>query len=937
MPSDAPLRWLTAGLAALLALPAWGARYAHPDRSWFTLEGPHFLVHYPAGLDAQARRFLDAAERQRREIETRFDWRPREKTAIVVTDYSDYANGWATPLPRNRILVHLARPDDILGLEDFGDWPELLIRHEYVHTVHLDKVADFSRDLRGLLGRNPLLFPNLYQPRWITEGIATDLESKDHGRGQSSYFRALMRLEARNGPKSYRQLAQPFASWPGGAAPYLYGVEMVRHLRRHHGEAAIQALIERTSAQPLPFLVGLNFRPSFGHDLATLWNEFSLEIQRRSARETQAVYRAGHVAGTRLTEWGFFTGQPRVGEDGLWLIRDDQIRPKTLMHRDRQGRWRAVAEVYGRVRLDVHPQAGVLVSQLTVGDSVLLHQDLFHLSPQGRLRRLTHGGRYRHAAWSPDGRRIAAVSQHGGRSRLELLDNQGRRLETLWQGREAVLGAVDFSPDGRHLAAALWRPECGCWDLARIEIESRRWELLTDDDAIQAHPRYGPDGSLFYSADHGGRYDIHRLPPEGGRRERLTRVIGAAFQPEYDPHNDTLYYVGLSESGQQIFALEHPRPLETHPLPAPRPWTEPPAPPVRDLATAAKPYDPWPRLRPAFWLPLWEITPGRNLIGAALSGGDDLDRHRYDLSLAFDSRQGVGDYALGYQYEKGFVQWRLGAGRSHQSYQDTQGRIIQLRADQRLRLEALRPWRHTDRNLTLGLAVQTQRQWNLRADVAGHPNSRSRLLGAGLNWRSTRRQALSLIGYHGHDIRLSTEAMEQDGQRGGRLRSHLQWTSPPVYGRHALRAEAVVARSFGRITPFELGGYDPELSMPGPFTYGRYRYPLPGQRIGRGSERGDRLQLLQLAWHFPLSEVERGWMLPPLGLQRLHGRLFSIAGRTWFSGEPQPEWKKSAGIELNLDTYVGFQIPLKVKIGWAVGSGPQASQDWYLDWQLPLW
>ncbi len=937
MPPLRPAPWIAGCLAALLALPAWSARYAHPDRPWFTLEGPHFLVHYPADLEDQARRFLDAAERQRRDIETHFHWRPREKTAIVVTDYSDYANGWATPLPRNRILVHLARPDDVLGLEDFGDWPTLLIRHEYVHTVHLDKAADFSRDLRRILGRNPLLFPNLYQPRWLTEGIATDLEGDEHGRGQSSYFRALMRLEAQSGPKPYRQLAQPFASWPSGAAPYLYGVEMVRHLRRHHGDAALQALIERTSAQPLPFLVGLNFRPSLGRDLAGLWGEFSREIQRRSEREIQAVRRAGHVAGTRLTDWGFFTGQPRVAEDGLWLIRDDQIRPKTLMHRDRQGRWQAVVEVYGRVRLDAHPRAGVLLSQLTVGDSVLLHHDLFRLTREGRLRRITHGGRYRHAAWSPDGRRIAAVSQHGGRSRLDLLDARGRRLETLWQGQEAVLGAVDFSPDGRHLAAALWRPECGCWDLARFHIEDRRWELLTDDDAIQAHPRYTADGSLLYSADHDGRYDIYRIPPQQGRRERLTRVIGGAFQPDYDPRNDTLYYVGLATEGHQIFALKHPRPLERHPLPPPRPWHEPTSPAPTIATPPPRPYSPWPRLRPAFWLPIWEVAPKRNLIGISLSGGDDIDRHRYGLALAVDSRQGVSDYSLTYQYEKRFLQWRLSTRRSHRAYQDLQGNLTQLQAYENWRLEALRPWRHIDRNLILGVALQRERLWNLRPSLAPSPEIRGGLLGTGLAWRSTRRQGLSLIDYDGHDIRLSAEALEEDHTRGARLRGRLRWTSPPFLGRHALRAEALVAYRFGDITPFELGGYDPELSPPAPFSYGRYRYRMPGQRIGPGSERGDRLQLLQLAWHFPIAEVERGWMLPPLGLQRLHGRLYLIAGRTWFNDTPQPEWKKSAGIELNFDAYVGFQIPLKVKIGWAVGSGPYATQDWYLDWQLPLW
>ena len=893
-------------------------------------------MHYPDGLEAQARRALAEAEAVHAGIESRFGWRPRGPVRLVLTDYSDYPNGAATPLPRNRIILHSARPSEVYGLERFADWPRLLITHEYVHTVHLDKVSEFPHDLRRVLGRHPLLFPNLYQPRWLIEGLATLFEDEGQpgqGRPGSRYFRALLRMEALGGIKPWRQVNQPVSVWPTGTTPYLYGLAVMDHLRRSRGEGALRRLVERTSGQPIPFLVGLDFAPALGKDLDGLWDEFAARVTRQAQAEAAAIRAQGVVAGEAVTDTGFATGHPLPVEGGLWWVRDDQVSPKTLIRRGADGE-ESVAWVYGRARLDHHPRAGLLVSQLTIDANVNQFHDLYRLPPgASRLRRLTHGGRFRHAAWSPDGDRIAAVRQVGGRSELVLLDANGRLLEVLWQGREAVLGPLDWSARG-GLVAALWRPEAGQWDLARFHLDRRRWTLLTDDAAVQTDPRFTADGALLYSADHDGVFDIWRIPLAGDRRERLTRVLGGAFEPAL-ARDGALYYTGLTPHGQQVFRLSDPRPLESVPLSAPRPWREATVPGPIEPTAETRPYRP--ALRPTYWLPLWEYTGPRFLVGVITGGGDDLDWHRYAGFAAWDLRQGVPEYRLDYRYDRWQAQWQLGVGRRHQVYEDARGRLLRLRATEEATVDLLRPWLTTDRLLLLGLHGAARREFDaVTAGPAASGRQHTGLGGAALRWNSTQAAPLALTGLYGQRLEVVANGEYRSGRWGGRLRAAVQVASPPFLGRQALVFDGVAARVFRDADPFELGGTTPLAGVgPAPFAYGKRRYDLPGHPAGLAT--GDRLQLGRIAWHFPIRRVERGLMLPPVALRRLHGALFAAAGRTWYAGTPAGDWLTSVGGELYLDTYLGFSLPVNLRLGWARGQGPYATTSAYLQWRVPLW
>ena len=55
-------------------------------------------------------------------------------------------------------------------------------------------------------------------------------------------------------------------------------------------------------------------------------------------------------------------------------------------------------------------------------------------------------------------------------------------------------------------------------------------------------------------------------------------------------------------------------------------------------------------------------------------------------------------------------------------------------------------------------------------------------------------------------------------------------------------------------------------------------YPLRGYPEGLAGLRGRRMQLGSLEWRFPLVEIRKGLMVPPLGLYQLAGILFVDTG-----------------------------------------------------------
>ena len=177
----------------LALLAGRAAAQVDPSGTWRTLHTPHFRVHFrPAYRDVA---LLEAreAERAYRLLASELA-PPRQVVDLTLGDDIDGSNGFTTVFPSSQITILASPPANDPGLLPYDTWLRLVTTHELAHVFHLDRARRFWGALQRVFGRAPGLFPNQYQPSWVTEGLATYYESRftNGGRVRGSFHTQLL-------------------------------------------------------------------------------------------------------------------------------------------------------------------------------------------------------------------------------------------------------------------------------------------------------------------------------------------------------------------------------------------------------------------------------------------------------------------------------------------------------------------------------------------------------------------------------------------------------------------------------------------------------------------------------------------------------------------------------------------------------------------------
>ncbi|MEC8424717.1 MAG: hypothetical protein VX000_13130, partial [Myxococcota bacterium] len=168
----------TLALATLLAgVPGIGrAASFDPDLTWRTMDTPHFHITFHGGLEQIAEETALVAEDIWAELTEELQHDPARRTEVVLVDNTDSANGYAMTLPVNTIVIYVTAPTEGSTLDNYEDWNDAILTHEYTHILHIDTVEGLPRLLRRVLGR--VVSVNRVSPGWIVEGHATLQETR---------------------------------------------------------------------------------------------------------------------------------------------------------------------------------------------------------------------------------------------------------------------------------------------------------------------------------------------------------------------------------------------------------------------------------------------------------------------------------------------------------------------------------------------------------------------------------------------------------------------------------------------------------------------------------------------------------------------------------------------------------------------------------------
>jgi Tol biopolymer transport system component len=950
-----------AALLTLLAAPLHAATFFDPALRFRALPTEHFVIYFHQGTEPLARRLAGIAEETWEAMQRPLALRPPKRTHVVLADQTELANGYATPLPYDTIVVTTAWPAGYEFIGDVDDWLRLVFTHEFTHIVHLDRSEGWARIVHRLFGRTPIAFPNLYLPIWQIEGLATFEESLITGEGrlhagdfgavvgEAARHRALEPLDRVNGG---------LTDWPGGNAAYAYGLGFHQYLANRFGADSLARLADATSRR-VPFTASRVFRRVYGEPLGSLWRDY----ERSLLEAAPAVADGGAL---RLTHDGFVVSGPRFDRfqcgscpaEIIYSVRTPHrfpalnrltfdaafFAPDQNTGRSKQARVRPPVQLTTRY-LGSTTAIGrdeLYFDQQDVRRNVALYSDLYAWSrATARVRRLTSGARLLDPDLSPDGRTLVAVQDRAGQRNLVLvrLKSGNTRgvlpVETLIAEAETQFNAPRWSPDGQFIAVE--RQQLGSLShIVIVDITTRAVREIVPRGGFRVvTPTWRPDGRAIVAAvaSRDQPFDLWEFSLDGqfAQVERLTRTTGGAIWPDVSPDGQTIVFTGYTTEGFDLFAVPYRRSGDTRFPGVPLSSLTRPA-ELRPADREPVPYSPLRTLPPTSWTPIAEGDRTQFRVGAATGGIDVLAYHNYAVAATWLVSGPAGaekpaaaapDWNIFYAYDR----WRptlWAAASSATSFfsgppteAGTPSNVT--RRERRLEAGILVPMRRVRASHLALFALSTGvDEYTLPARTLSLDRRSARVA-----WTTTsaRTYGYSISPEDGATAGATVEKVPRAfGSFGDATtftadaRAYLQG-----FGRHhvvAVRGAAGV--SSGDVDArrnFHLGGAQPNSSV---IDTGRNAISLL-RGFSSDTFAGSHVALVNADYRWPIARPQRGAGTWPVMLHTVHAALFADAGHAWTRSFRAAAMKTSVGGELSADVVAGYSFRFTAAFGAAWG------------------
>ncbi|HJW43871.1 MAG TPA: S41 family peptidase [Geothrix sp.] len=176
---------------------------------------------------------------------------------------------------------------------------------------------------------------------------------------------------------------------------------------------------------------------------------------------------------------------------------------------------------------------------------------------KGPVRNLTNssGAHDRQATWSPDGKKVAFISDLSGEDQVYLVDQAGKgKPEALTSGLVGQLNGLVWAPGGKHLA---FTDKDGVVYVVGV-TDRKLVKAAKDAFARVGDLAWSPDGQLlaFSLANLNGTRSLHVWSLADQQLRRLTGELFPVTNPAWDPDGKYLYALSRRDYAPQISNLE---------------------------------------------------------------------------------------------------------------------------------------------------------------------------------------------------------------------------------------------------------------------------------------------------------------------------------------------------------------------------------------------
>ncbi len=912
-------------VAFLFTSASFADRIGFSSEEWQTIRTEHFDIVFTAKQQDLGLYYANIAEQAYANLATVFINKP-ERVIIIVNDTTDVSNGYATRIPYAHIMAYSVPIGEQETLSEAGEWGRELITHELTHIMQLDPALGVYRFIRPVFGT--IVAPNLLMPLWWKEGMAVEMETQfsPQGRTRSKFQDATLRamvLDQKLFEYTLPQANEVLPSWPYGSRPYLFGSLFFSSLVHDSDIHSVNKLVSR-QGERAPYAV----------------EEPMLEIVNRTYEDqySKALYEANDNANAQIAKLKEQTlSTPQLlkvkGQNASWPRWSEELKMVAVIE---QVENKSVLSVYNeklqRITykklpdgalsgLEFQPRSKkILYTKVDLVNSKYQIADLYlyDLNAQ-KSDRVTTNQRAREASFSDDGQNIVFVATENGRTQIKVLNLVTKNIETLLSG----------GFDTRFQSPIFWKTNEVLFSKMAEDGSQKLFSLgLTDKKETPVD--LGLEGIrflrkkkdlLYFTSSENGVNNVY-VTSDLKTAVPVTHVPGGIWSFDVDSTHSKIWSTNMTGEGFQVAQVEMKKrtvlPKVENKL-AERYNYKPGSMPKTNYPAEA--YAPSQYLIPTYWIPY--VASSTNSRGvyfqAQTSGHDPINVHEYSLLGSYDSALQKGGFYGFYTNSTMSVPVQIAATARNQAFGDINNVVETKVASLALLPDLFRI--NKDLRFEIGVqilqtelfGVQTQ-HWGPYFLTQYYDYSKNifqispeKGWGAFLKYekfqnmkdsRDYNKVMASLVGYFGPWLPKHHTFMT-------RVSSLLTFESVPA--RFGTSNDTSFLNSDLVIPQFVLRGYSPSQ------FYGRsvwntnieYRFPLTTINKGHGTDA------------YFLKRVSGAVVVDGLGVEG-----GSLTETAQFERRNLNESFWSTGIELKLETTIGYVLPMNFILGGYMPHSP---------------
>jgi tricorn protease len=168
--------------------------------------------------------------------------------------------------------------------------------------------------------------------------------------------------------------------------------------------------------------------------------------------------------------------------------------------------------------------------------------------------------RCQYPEWSPDGERIAYVSDVSGEEQVWVVPSSGGEARQVTEDHIGPLGPIVWSPDGKRLLTS-------DREMQTLLVDARSGKITVVDqsdrgasyDLVLRQYVFSPDGEwiAFTRLDPTWNWSVHLYEIASGETTRLTDDVMSSYAPAFDPEGKYLYFLSDRELAPRYSPLSH--------------------------------------------------------------------------------------------------------------------------------------------------------------------------------------------------------------------------------------------------------------------------------------------------------------------------------------------------------------------------------------------